>query len=80
MSLQICVTLKRKSPPSTPKHPKGVGLIKMATKGTVQESSAVQPSGCDPTYDPFIFKGFVSLTGDSRDQEPILILRDTGAA
>ncbi|CAB1336765.1 unnamed protein product, partial [Coregonus sp. 'balchen'] len=74
------MSLKRKLPPSTPKPHKSVGLIKVNSKSSVKESPGVVLSRPDPTYDPFIFKGFVSLTGDSGEQKPVLILRDTGAA
>lgn len=75
-----CMSLKHKSPASTPKLHKSVGLIKVTNKSSVKESPEVVLSRPDQSYDPFIFKGFVSLTGDSGDQKPVLILRDTGAA
>lgn len=34
----------------------------------------------DPCFKPFILQGFVSLTGDPKDQRPVQILRDTGGS
>ena len=66
-----CLTLKRKTSPS---QQKPVGLVKTAKYSRGPDIKA------DSGYDPFIFNGLVSLTGEPKDQKPIRILRDTGAS
>ena len=36
--------------------------------------------GADKCFKPFIFDGFVSLSGEVSDQPPVKILRDTGGS
>ena len=36
--------------------------------------------GADKCFKPFIFDGFVSLSGEVSDQRPVKILRDTGGS
>lgn len=73
-----CSAWKRKQQGSgsVPKPPKGVGLIKTVTPNN--ESMALKaPDDC---FKPFIFDGFVSLTGKAEDQRLIKVLRDTGGS
>ena len=72
-----CPTLKRKEQNGNGPPPKGVGLIKTEKCTKTNLVSSVCP---DPCFEPFIFDGFVSLTGESADQCPVRILRDTGAS
>ncbi|KAL1246553.1 hypothetical protein QQF64_034598 [Cirrhinus molitorella] len=65
-----CLSLKNKS--HSPK--KEVAFVSPCLQS---EHKDVQP---DPTYLPFLFKGFVSLTGRREDQVEVQVLRDTGAA
>ncbi|XP_030271730.1 uncharacterized protein LOC115581049 isoform X3 [Sparus aurata] len=75
-----CLTLKRKQQhqPSL-QQPKGMGLIKGAS---LLGLDMTQPDdvGPDPCFKPFIIEGFVSLTEDSQDHQPVKILRDTGGS
>lgn len=66
-----CLVLKRKAD-SSASQTKGVGLIKMDSVGP--------DINADPCFKPFIFEGLVSLSGDSSDQRPVRILRDTGGS
>lgn len=73
-----CLKLQhRQSFPPSPTARKPVGLVK-----TVPARNQVPsvPSLIDPSYDPFIFTGTVSLADTSDSTVPIRILRDTGAA
>ncbi|KAF7661622.1 hypothetical protein LDENG_00257520, partial [Lucifuga dentata] len=81
--IAACPLLKRKSQHNqhqtkSSKAPAGVGLIK-----TTPPSENFTEPDCeaetDPLYQPFISKGYVSLTGEEKDKVPITILRDTGA-
>lgn len=72
-----CFALKRRQEgKTTVQKPKGVGLI-----GTVafhaKSNSLKEP---DNSFKPFIFDGFVSLSGKASDQRPVRILRDTGGS
>lgn len=69
-----CLTLKRKTEQSV--QPKGVGLIKSETCTLVSDTTR-NPDSC---FEPFIFDGLVSLTGEAHNQRPIRILRDTGGS
>uniref|UniRef100_A0A672HFT3 CCHC-type domain-containing protein n=1 Tax=Salarias fasciatus TaxID=181472 RepID=A0A672HFT3_SALFA len=71
-----CPALKRKQSGSG-SPPKGLGFIKTET---CSDSNPVSPVYPDPCFEPFLFDGFVSLTGESADQCPIRILRDTGCS
>lgn len=70
-----CRAWKREQPSTSPKQPKGVGLIRTSPR----------PQGLEPErretavdcFKPFIFDGFVSLTGKAADQRRVRILRDT---
>ena len=74
-----CLTLKRKQQQPSLQQPKGMGLIKsvspLGLEITQQED--IEP---DPCFKPFIIEGFVLLPGDSQDQQPVKILRDTGGS
>ena len=74
-----CLSLKRKQQltPSLP-QPKGMGLIKNVALPGIKLSQ--NDDKLDPCFKPFISKGFVSLTGDPKDQQPVNILRDTGGS
>ena len=73
-----CLTRKRreqeKSQSSNPLKP--VGLIK-TVPSPAMSSMAETPDSC---FKPFMSEGFVSLTGESSDEQPVRILRDTGGA
>uniref|UniRef100_A0A8C6PMF9 SCAN box domain-containing protein n=1 Tax=Nothobranchius furzeri TaxID=105023 RepID=A0A8C6PMF9_NOTFU len=71
-----CWALKRKQKPQGPKPTKGVNLIK--TLGPSPLPTALEEP--DVCFKPFIFDGFVSLTGQQEDQKPVKILRDTGGS
>ena len=77
-----CSVLRRKQQPSQfQRPPKGVGLIKKATRSVYTVPSVdSDPIRSDPVYDPFVFTGLVSLSGNQADQQPVQVLRDTGAA
>ena len=67
---------KQQGSGSALKQPKGVGLIKTvlpSSQSTVQKA----PDDC---FKPFIFDGFVSLTGQVEVQCPLKVLRDTGGS
>ncbi|KAI3376796.1 hypothetical protein L3Q82_000077 [Scortum barcoo] len=71
--------LQRKQSSSSLPHQKGMGLIKKVSPldtGMTQSEEDVP----DPCFKPFISGGFVSLTGDAKDQLPVKILRDTGGS
>ncbi|KAI3357900.1 hypothetical protein L3Q82_016288, partial [Scortum barcoo] len=72
-----CLSLKRKQSSSSLPHQKGMGLIKKVSPLDTEmtQSEGDEP---DPCFKPFISGGFVSLTGDAKDQLPVKILRDTG--
>lgn len=73
-----CLTLKCKQqfPPSS-SQPKGMGLSKSVSLPDTEMSQDDEP---DPCFKPFISKGFVSLTGELKDQQSVRILRDSGGA
>ena len=56
---------------------KSVGLIK--TERSVPDLSVCVRSAPDPSYDPFIFNGVVSVSQNDSEGQTIRILRDTGA-
>lgn len=64
-----CATLKSKQQAAVSRPPKGVGLI-----NTVFPTALKEPNEC---FKPFVFQGFVSLTGTTEDQRPVTVLRDT---
>ncbi|CAI5670853.1 unnamed protein product [Oreochromis niloticus] len=70
-----CLALKHKQVPQQSKQAKGVGLVK-----SLNCPSHVTTSEPDKCFKPFIFDGFVSLTGFPGDQKPVRILRDTGGS
>lgn len=74
-----CLSLKRKQqyPPSLP-QPKGMGLLKGVSLPDIDSSQ--DDNEPDPCFKPFILKGFVSLTGDPKDQQLVTMLRDTGGS
>ncbi|CAJ1087392.1 uncharacterized protein LOC118469438 [Xyrichtys novacula] len=72
-----CPSLNRKKQNGNGSPPKGVGLIKSEKR---VESNAVSSVCPDPCFEPFIFDGYVSLTGETADQCPVRILRDTGGS
>lgn len=56
-----------------------MGLIKsVSLPGT--ELSQNEDDKHDPCFKLFISEGFVSLTGDPKDQQPVKILRDMGGS
>ena len=70
--------LKRKqSQPN--KQPKEVGLVQTLIAPTSMAPDKVCDK-LDPSYEPFMLNGLVSLSGSELDQCPVRILRDTGAA
>ena len=72
-----CLALKRKQQVSpSASQPKGVSLIKAEPR----ISAAPDSENPDACFKPFIFDGLVSLTGESGDQCPVRILRDTGGS
>ncbi|XP_035864283.1 uncharacterized protein LOC118496498 [Sander lucioperca] len=73
-----CDAWKRKQQGSFQKPPKGVGLIK--TFPRVQSLESLTPEVPDDCFKPFIFNGFVSLSGKSEDQRPVRIPRDTACS
>ncbi|KAL3973678.1 kelch-like protein 33 [Sarotherodon galilaeus] len=70
-----CQALKCKQQLSS--QQKGVGLIKATENGRAFQPNNNHP---DPCFKPFILEGVVSLTGNLKDQQPVKILRDTGAS
>jgi len=58
--------------------PKGIGLIK-AESSTIPASDT-DDGEIDPCFKPIVFEGLISLTGESADQRPVRILRDTGGS
>nr|XP_033962443.1 uncharacterized protein LOC117464021 [Pseudochaenichthys georgianus] len=74
-----CHFLKRKQQFSQRfQTPKGMGLIKGVSLSDIEMSQ--EDDVPDPCFKPFISKGFVSLTGDPKDQLPVQVLRDTGGS
>ena len=78
-----CYQLKRKQ--ATAPHTKpttGVGLVHAVRpeKRQMLLGKSMDVPGPDRGYEPFIFEGFVSLTGDDASRCPVRVLRDTGAA
>lgn len=71
-----CMALKRKQQASASKYPKGVGLIRTVS---ANDQSAAQKV-FDEWFKPFIFTGFVSLTGKSEDTCLVIVLRDTSGS
>lgn len=71
-----CEAYRRRQPVSTPRKPKGIGLIKNASPGS-RPLSTETPDEC---FKPFIFKGAVSLSGKPGDGRTVTILRDTGGS
>nr|XP_033934217.1 uncharacterized protein LOC117442317 [Pseudochaenichthys georgianus] len=55
-----------------------MGLIKGVSLSDIEMSQ--EDDVPDPCFKPFISKGFVSLTGDPKDQLPVQVLRDTGGS
>lgn len=72
-----CLTLKRKQQfPPCSSQPKGMGLIKTVSLPVTEMSQdGDEDDEPDSRFKPFISKGFVSLTGDPKDQQPVRILR-----
>ena len=70
-----CKSLRHKQQDSVLNWPKGVGLIK-----TVSLMGQDVSSESDECFKPFISKGYVSLTGNSEDQRPVTVLRDTACS
>ena len=74
-----CQVRLRNHPP--PGHsPTGVGLV-----NTFSRCMTLMPDVCvsdlpDPSYEPFLLSGMVSLTGDLKDQRTVRILRHGGGA
>lgn len=54
-----------------------MGLIKATENGRAFQPNNNHP---DPCFKPFILEGVVSLTGNPKDQQPVKMLRDTGAS
>ena len=73
-----CEAWKRKQSGSAPRQPKGVGLIKLSPR--VQSVDCRTSEATDTCFKPFIFVGFVSLSGKAEDQRPVRILRDTACS
>ena len=65
---------KQQAATHTATHTQGVGLIK------TEPVSIQNGDNTDSCFAPFMFDGFVSLTGDPNDQQPVRILRDTGGS
>lgn len=72
-----CLSLKRKQLQPPVSQPKSMGLIKSKSPGIETSQIASEP---DPCFKPFILEGFVSVTGDPKDQRPVTMLRDTGGS
>ena len=72
-----CFVLRRKEEAkATAQRPKGVGLIKTVSCHNQNDSLR----RADKCFKPFIYDGFVSLSGEVSDQRPVKILRDTGGS
>ncbi|KAK5890791.1 hypothetical protein CesoFtcFv8_014277 [Champsocephalus esox] len=69
--------LKRKEQPPNMTRPKGIGLINTRS---LSISTTDNEEEIDPCFKPFVFEGLISLTGESDDQRPVRILRDTGGS
>ncbi|XP_026021698.1 uncharacterized protein LOC113021315 isoform X1 [Astatotilapia calliptera] len=78
-----CPALRRKEQRKGSKNPAGVGLIKVVplpkSHSTLTRDLHHADVEIEPRFEPFITKGFVSVTGEERDKVPVTILRDTGA-
>ena len=75
-----CLSLKQKQQsPSVPQK-KGVCLIKTGQAFFTEQSRHSDKEKPDPCFRPFVSEGFVSLTGDLKDQKTVTILRDTGGS
>lgn len=72
-----CLSLKRKQQSvSNILQPKGVSLITAEP-----HISATPPNEMpDSSFQPFIFEGIISLTGEPDDKHSVRILRDTGGS
>ncbi|KAL1274409.1 hypothetical protein QQF64_027223 [Cirrhinus molitorella] len=55
-------------------------LVPEAYRQQLTVTSEYRDVPSDPTYLPFLFKGFVSLTGRREDQVEVQVLHDTGTA
>ncbi|KAI3355662.1 hypothetical protein L3Q82_004257 [Scortum barcoo] len=76
-----CLLLKRKEQQQTPpgaQRPKGIGLIN--SDPPILPIELCEDEAPDPCFQPFVFDGLVSLTGEPNDQKPVRILRDTGGS
>ncbi len=71
-----CAAWKRKQLGSVPRQPKEVGLIRTVSPG----SQPTTPKVPDDCFKPFVFNRYVSLTGESEDQRPVTVLRNTGGS
>lgn len=72
-----CLALKRKQQSvSNPSQTKGVGLVKAAPHTSATSVSETP----DVRFQPFIFNGVVSLTGEPGENCSVRILRDTGCS
>ncbi|XP_039902083.1 uncharacterized protein LOC120742707 [Simochromis diagramma] len=69
-------TYRQRQLVSTPRKPKGIGLIKNASSGS-RPPGTEKPDEC---FKPFIIKGAVSLSGKPGDGRNVTILRDTGGS
>ena len=56
-----------------------MGLVKSVSLPCIERSQN-EDDEPDPCFKPFISVGFVSLTGDPKDQQPVKMLRDTGGS
>jgi len=75
--MKTCYALKRKQEGKmTDQKPKGVALIE---KVSHFDHNVPLPEAAD-CFKPFIFDGYVSVTGRESDQRPVRILRDTGGS
>ncbi len=77
-----CPILERKGQARPTRHgksPSGVGLISATPAVSSPSLSPCESEKADPSFNPFISQGFVSLTGEEKDRVPVTILRDTGA-
>lgn len=75
-----CLSLKRKQHAAESKQPKVITLIKT---DSLAESTVDPPSDqkiSDDCFKPFIFDGWVSLTGKAEDQHPVTVLQDTASS
>ncbi len=68
-----CLSLKRKPHAQT----KEVAFVNTVSQSAHSEQTKYK---VDSVYVPFLFKGYVSLSGKEEDQVEVQVLRDTGAA